>query len=124
MVRISEAESVIMEVVWELPQPVSPNDVLENLPDSKNWHYKTVATFLLRLKEKGILDCQKKGKFNLYTARLDKKEYAAFEIKEMVSRYREQGAARHLISALFDDGISADKLDELIALVEREQAKC
>jgi predicted transcriptional regulator len=121
---MSEAESVIMDVVWELTPPVSPNDVMEHLPGNKSWHYKTVATFLQRLMEKGILECQKKGKFNLYAPRVTKQEYAAFEIKTVMSRYQGKNTARYLISALFNDKISETKLDELSALLEKEEAKC
>ena len=87
MTRMSDAESVIMDVVWNAPPPVTPNDVMEKLPEGRKWQYKTVATFLLRLSEKGLLSCQKRGKFNEYTPKITKEEYIKYEMKTVLDRW-------------------------------------
>ena len=117
--RMSESESVIMNIVWEQRAPMSPGEVLKNLSPEFNWKYKTVATFLTRLTAKGILDCKKQGNINTYTPKLSRQEYIEFETKQFLAQYH-NGSVSNMIAALYKDDINKEKLDELFALIDKQ----
>lgn len=119
MTHMSESENIIMEVIWQIKCPMSPGNVMDNLPPECEWKYKTVATFLTRLTEKGILVCEKQGNLNMYTPKVTKQEYIEYETRRFLEQYH-NGSVNNMIAALYKDDIDKDKLNELFALIDRE----
>lgn len=116
--HMSDSESLVMDIVWKSQVPVSPGLVMDNL-ESCRWKYKTVATFLTRLTDKGLLECKKQGKQNLYTPKYSKQEYIALETRRFLEQYH-QGSVRHLVAALYESDVDQQKLSELLDLIDRE----
>jgi predicted transcriptional regulator len=65
---ISEAESVVMEVLWRQPQPLAADDIIAALAEQQQWQEATVKTLLNRLLKKGALSAQPQGRRYLYSA--------------------------------------------------------
>lgn len=66
--KMSECERKIMAVIWSEGSDPDLTTVTEkvNAGFQKNWKIQTVATFLTRLKLKGIIDIYKKGRYSYY----------------------------------------------------------
>jgi BlaI family transcriptional regulator, penicillinase repressor len=60
-VQISEAESVVMEVLWAR-QPLSAEDVVAALVESTEWQEPTVKTLLNRLLKKRAIGAERDGR--------------------------------------------------------------
>lgn len=58
---ISDAEWVVMRVLWER-HPATANQVVEALANHVSWKPKTIHTLLRRLVQKGALGFEKKGR--------------------------------------------------------------
>jgi BlaI family penicillinase repressor len=58
---ISEAEWVVMGVVWK-QNPITANQVVQALGGTVAWKPKTIHTLLRRLVQKRALDFEKKGR--------------------------------------------------------------
>ena len=74
MVRISEAELEVLQIIWEKKQATS-FDIIENLKH-KIWTNNTVRTLFKRLYQKGAITIlRKEGKTFIYTAKINETEY-------------------------------------------------
>src|SRR2546428_13147412 len=63
--RISEAELVVMKVVWN-QAPITTNQVVGALEHQAHWKPKTIHTLLSRLVRKGALAFEKQGREHLF----------------------------------------------------------
>src|SRR5688572_26987646 len=63
-VKISPAEWEVLNILWE-KAPASAADIFAALAD-RNWHPKTVNTFLTRLVDKKVLRVRREGRSNVY----------------------------------------------------------
>lgn len=109
--HISEAEMEVLRALWDGGDWMSVGDVCAKTEQS-GWKYKTVATFLLRLNDKGILESRKEGKTNYYRPLLTEEEYKRRETASFLEEVH-GGSMKSLLAALY--GRKADKqaLDEL-----------
>lgn len=72
---ISKLEQHIMNIVWELKK-CTVKEVYEEVSREKNIVYTTVATILLRLHQKGLVNRKMHGTFYYYSPKLSKKSYS------------------------------------------------
>lgn len=111
----------MLHIVWE-KAPVSGPEVFEALNATKEWHYKTVQTFLNRLVEKGILAVRREGRANVYTPLLDRETCVRQESETFLQRIF-RGASGALL-AHFCEGadLSEEEADTLLKkLKERKK---
>lgn len=106
--EISAAELEVMQVLWEADIPLRVQEVCDRLPESR-WKYKTVATLLMRMEEKGAVSSEKEGKANRYHPLLDRECYQKEQTKNFVKRLY-NGSVKDLAVSLFrsDDLSEAD----------------
>lgn len=110
--EISGAEFEVMQVLWDGERPMKVQDVCDCFQNDK-WKYKTVATLLLRLEEKGAVRSKKEGKANVYSALLDKDEYTKIQTKSFVNRLY-NGSVKELAVSLFkNEGMSKEDVEEI-----------
>jgi BlaI family penicillinase repressor len=83
-VSISEAESVVMEVLWA-KSPMATEDVLNALPKSK-WQESTVKTLINRLLKKGALNARKDGRRYLYSPVITRRDWLSRESDGFLNR--------------------------------------
>jgi BlaI family penicillinase repressor len=84
-VSISEAESVVMDVIWRT-NPVSTDEVFTALARDDKWQEPTVKTLLNRLLKKGAVSAQKAGRRYLYSPVLKRDQWLAAESKGFLDR--------------------------------------
>ncbi len=71
---ISDAESLVMEVLWER-SPMTAEDVVAALADSTDWREPTVKTLLNRLLKKRAIAADRVGRRYLYRPLLKRTDY-------------------------------------------------
>ena len=116
--RISEAEWMVMQVLWHEP-PLSALDVSEALEGQCDWHPKTVRTLLGRLVRKGALGREKRGGVYRFAPKLTEEECVRRESRSFLERCfggSLQPMLAHLIEheelSAEDIELLRDKLDE------------
>jgi predicted transcriptional regulator len=85
MMRISEAESVVMEVLWNR-QPLSADEVVEALGNAQQWQTPTIKTLLNRLLKKAAISAEKDGRRYLYSPVLERKDWVQDESQSLLQR--------------------------------------
>ena len=71
---ISDAESQVMQVLWER-HPLGADEVVAALADSTDWQESTVKTLLNRLLKKRAIAAEREGRRYLYRPLLKRKDY-------------------------------------------------
>jgi BlaI family transcriptional regulator, penicillinase repressor len=84
-VAISEAESVVMEVLWR-HGPMRAEDVVEDLLDHQRWREATIKTLLNRLLSKGAIRAEKEGRRYVYSPVLTRNDWLSCESKGLLDR--------------------------------------
>src|SRR4051812_1069850 len=82
---ISEAESIVMEVLWE-NGTMPAEDVVAALATAQQWQEATVKTMLNRLLTKGAVRATKEGRRYLYSPVLKREQWLLSESKGMLDR--------------------------------------
>jgi BlaI family penicillinase repressor len=85
-ISISEAESLVMDVLWRRAGPSSSEDVIRALGKQQAWQETTVKTLLGRLLRKGAVKAEKDHRRYLYAPVLKREQWLSFESKRVLER--------------------------------------
>ena len=115
---ISDAESVVMDVLWRSRAPMSAEDVVAALSASSDWQEATIKTLLNRLLKKRAITAARDGKRYLYSTRLKREDYVHRERKGLIDRLF-GGRVAPLVAHFSEAGkLSKKDLAELRRLIE------
>ena len=96
---LSQSEMEIMQVIWETAAPVTTT-YLQEVFSHNGWKGQTIATFMARLVEKGVLTVVRQGKSNVYTPALSQEQYRQREAANVIdSMYH--GSLRDFLAAFY-----------------------
>ena len=110
--KISEAELVVMEALWE-QSPQTANDVADRVATTRDWSIQTVKTLLSRLMGKDAIAAQQDGRRFLYRPLVRRDDYVASESGRLVNRLF-GGRVSPLVAQLAQqDQLTADDIAEL-----------
>ena len=88
--QISEAESIVMDVLWDAAAdesgPLAAEDVVVALAESQQWQEATIKTLLNRLLKKGAIKASKDGRRYLYTPVLQRQAWMLGESQGLLER--------------------------------------
>lgn len=102
---LHELESEVMDVVWDLPAPLTVRAVLDevNTRAGRDRAYTTVMTVMRRLAAKGVLARERDGRTDLYSATWSRGDYAnaraGAQVGELVAEYGDVALA-HFAAAM------------------------
>ena len=83
--QISEAESVVMEVLWQR-SPQAAEEVVAALGQRQEWQEATIKTLLNRLLNKGAIEARKDGRRYLYSPLLRREDWVMGESESLLAR--------------------------------------
>lgn len=84
--QISEAESVVMDALWQR-HPLTAEDVVAALADTRQqWQEATIKTLLNRLLNKGAITAEKDGRRYLYAPVLKREDWLLDESQGLLER--------------------------------------
>ena len=74
--ELSDCELATMKCIWDAAEPISAQEIMEQLKIVYGLEYKdtTVYTFIKKLKEKGFVDSYRKG-VTYYLAKRSEEDY-------------------------------------------------
>jgi predicted transcriptional regulator len=114
--RISGAESIVMEVLWR-QSPRTAEEVAAALADEQSWSEATVKTLLNRLLKKGAVSAERDGRRYLYRPLLERADYVHAESRGLLDRLFD-GRLAPLVSHLSErEKLSAEDVAELKRLI-------
>lgn len=117
MIRISEAEAVVMEALWE-SHPLSAEDVVARLGGRNGWAEATVKTLLNRLLNKGAISATKEGRRYLYAPQVAREAWLLEESSSLLERLFDGRVAPLVAHFSQHRKLSRDDVAELRRLLE------
>lgn len=113
--KLSETEMEVMQIIWTSDHPITSGELLDIFAQQKGkeWKGQTIATFLARLVEKGVLTSIKQGRANIYKPRMSPEEYRRREAKSLLEMLYE-GSVKNFLATLYDGKeLTKDEIAEL-----------
>ena len=83
--RISTAESLVMEALWKR-QPLTAEELFAELGAAQGWAEGTLKTLIGRLLKKGAVSAEKDGRRYLYRPLVAREDYVAAESQGLLDR--------------------------------------
>jgi predicted transcriptional regulator len=114
---ISEAESRVMEVLWQRA-PQTSEEIVAILAEPTGWHEKTIRTLLNRLLGKGAISASKDGRRYLYSPRLRREDWQQLESRSLLDRVFGGKLAPLLAHFSQHENLTAKDLAELRKLID------
>lgn len=115
--QISEAESVVMEVLWQR-SPQTSEEVVAALGKRQDWQEATIKTLLNRLLNKGAIEAQKDGRRYLYSPLLRREDWVMGESESLLARLFDGRVAPLVAHFSQQRKLSATDVAELRRLVD------
>lgn len=84
-IGISEAESVVMEVLWQR-HPLGADDIVAALAQQQPWQEATIKTLLNRLLKKGAIAAEPDGRRYRYTPLLQREAWLSAQSTGLLDR--------------------------------------
>lgn len=119
--QISDAESVVMEVLWA-SSPRSAEEVVEALAAQQDWQEPTIKTLLNRLLKKGAIDAERDGRRYLYSPVLSREAWVRQQSSSLLERLFGGRLAPLVAQFHAEQGLSDEDRAALRELLERSEA--
>ncbi len=114
---ISDAESVVMEALWQR-HPRTAEDIVEDVAAPNGWSAMTVRTLLNRLLNKEAISAQRDGRRYRYTPVLTRADYVHAKSRGLIDRLFD-GQLAPLVSHFSErQSLSQDDIKALKRLIE------
>jgi BlaI family transcriptional regulator, penicillinase repressor len=120
--RISEAEWVVMEVVWR-KSPVTALEVVQQLVAHKQWQDQTIRTMLRRLIRKKALRYKAEGKVYYYSPALSREQCVRGESQSFLERVFGGAAQPLLVQLAQETKLSPEEIAELKRILRDKERK-
>jgi predicted transcriptional regulator len=121
-IAISDAESRVMEALWQ-QAPQTSEDIVASLLQPTGWHEKTIKTLLNRLLGKGAVSAQKDGRRYLYSPVLRREEWQQLESRSLLDRVFGGKVAPLLAHFSQHEKLSTKDVAELRKLIDTIEKK-
>ena len=116
--KISEAESVILEFLWQAG-PAAAEDIIAGTGTDQDWKPATVKTLLNRLLTKGAITANKDGRRYIYGAAISRGDFVFERGKGLIDRFFGGRVAPFISHFSEQESLSKEDLKELKKLIER-----
>ena len=102
--KLSETEYEIMEVLWNSEVPMSASQILSYFAEHRNkeWKAQTLATFLSRLTQKGLLTSNREGRVPYYWPNKTCEEYQKSNAQRILDTLY-GGSIKNFFAALYGE---------------------
>ena len=118
--KISPAEWEVLNVLWD-HAPATAAEVFSALGEDREWHQKTVNTFLTRLVEKGVLRVKREGRTNVYAPRKSREQCVGAESASFLQRVFRGACGPMLLHFVEQADLSAEEIRELERLLKQKR---
>ena len=102
IIKISDAEYEIMEIIWNEEGEVTTADIIEKLGEDNFWKHTTILTLAKRLVDKNVLSVRKEKRVNYYSPKISKDEYKSYQANGFIGDMYD-GSIKSLVASLYDN---------------------
>ena len=118
--RISEAEWVVMEVLWR-KHPLTALEVVQQLTRHKQWQDQTIRTMLRRLIRKKALSYRAEGKIYFYSPAISREQCVRGESRTFLERVFGGTTQPLLVQMVQEAKLSPEEIAELKRILRQKE---
>lgn len=115
--KISEAEQVVMEVLWAA-HPLTAQAIADRVPPGRSWSLNTVRTLLARLTAKNAIAFEADGRRYLYRPLVARADYVAGESDRLIDRFFGGRLSPFVAHLAERKALDADEIAEIEAMLK------
>ena len=116
--RLPDAEQEVMHALWQCEIPAERSAVAGKL--TRAMAETTLLTLLTRLAERKFIAIEKVGRRSVYTPLVSRQDYLAARSRSFIDTLC-GGSLPTFAAALCEGGLTREELQELRALLERDE---
>lgn len=109
-------EWMVMQALWEKP-PQTLSEVIKSMGKAMDWSYRTYASYLNKLCEKGIVSFESRGRDKFYYPLADKSQCIRAESRSLLKKVSEKSAKELLVCMIEESGLSPEDHEDLKKLL-------
>ena len=118
---LTPAEEELMQYLWDLDRAYL-KDLIDKYPDPKPAS-TTIATLLKRMQEKGYVGYNQRGRSREYYPLKEKTDYFSNYVNTLIRKFFDNSPAKFASFFTTETDLSAEELNELRKIVEKEIKK-
>ena len=115
---LAKSELEVARIVWDLGG-ATVRQVLEALPQHRELDFKTVQTYLRRLKAKGYLRTRREGRSNVYVPGVRPDRVVREVVEDFMDRLFDGETLPLFQHLIHDRGLSAEEIEQLQQTLDR-----
>ena len=120
MIRLSEAEWKVMNVLWEeAPQTIM--QLTHRFHGTTDWTKHTVMTFLKRMEDKGAVGFETVGRAKQYFPKIERSEAALQETEEFLEKVFDGRMGLMLNTMVQQKALSGEEIAELYDILRQAE---
>lgn len=116
-ISISDSELEVMKLVWD-KNPITSEEVIEELSDKMSWNPQTIKTFITRLVKKEVMSYNRSGRTYYYYPLVSKDEYVKEENRTFLQKIYDGALDKLFLNFIKNEDISIEDIDKLQKLLE------
>ncbi len=121
MIRLSEAEWKVMNVLWEeAPQTIM--QLTRRFQETTGWTKHTIMTFLKRMEDKDAVYYEDGGRAKLYYPNIERREAVLQETEEFLERVFDGRMGLMLNTMVEQKALSGKEIAELYEILRQAEA--
>lgn len=120
MVRLSEAEWKVMDILWE-EAPRTIMQLTRRFADTTGWTKHTIMTFLKRMEEKGAIYYEEGERAKQYYPKVDRQEAALQETEDFLEKVFGGRMGLMLNTMVEQKALSGEEISELYEILRRAE---
>jgi BlaI family transcriptional regulator, penicillinase repressor len=117
MESLTYAEWMVMSALWGRGSQTL-SEVIKTMGDKMDWSYRTYASYLNKLCEKGLAGFEARGRDRFYYADADREECIRAESRSLLRKVSERSAKELLVCMIEESGLKPADHGELKALLD------
>jgi BlaI family penicillinase repressor len=110
-------EWAVMSALWGR-EPQTLSEVIAAMGDTMNWSYRTYASYLRKLAEKGFVGVEARGRDNFYFPLVSRDECIRAESRSLLRKVSEKSVKELLVCMIEESGLSSKDHEELKKLLD------
>ena len=114
---LTYSEWMVMNALWGRdPQPLS--GVIEAMGETVDWSYRTYASYLKKLCDKGFVGFEAKGRDKFYYPLVPREDCIRAESRSLLKKVSARSKKDLLVCMIEESGLSSSDQAELRSLIE------
>jgi Predicted transcriptional regulator len=108
---------MVMQALWGKP-PQTLSEVIRAMGEAMDWSYRTYASYLNKLCEKGVAGFEAKGRDKFYYPLVDRAQCIRAEGRSLLRKVSERSAKELLVCMIEESGLSPEDHEDLKKLLD------